>query len=317
MDFPAIILAAGKGTRMFPFSQKYSKPLFPILNKPLIVHSIEQLLAAGFLEIIVVISKNENLIQSTLSQYFPTLDITYVIQSEALGTGHAVLQTKNYFTADSFLVQAGDSLFYQSTISEMREKHLSEENTITLSLEEMPFKLMRHSSTVDYREGQIWQIKEKPESEVEILSNYNSSALYIFSRSIFNALQTISRSERNEYELATAINAVINKGKRVGGVITKRVFHLSTPYDCWHLNMKFLQEQGAKKNWIGKNVNIAVLCKIESSVIGDNCEVQSGVNLRNCVVLPNTIVKESHTNALLEFEYHQSFLENNDFSRLE
>ncbi|WP_455140194.1 sugar phosphate nucleotidyltransferase [Candidatus Hodarchaeum mangrovi] len=313
MDFPAIILTAGKGTRMFPFSQKYSKPLFPILNKPLIVYSIEQLIAAGFLEIIIVINKNEKIIQSILSQYFPTLDIKYVIQSEALGTGHAVLQTRNYFTADNFLVQAGDSLFFQSTLRKMREKHVSEKNTLTLSLEEMSFKLMRHSSTVDYREGQVWKIKEKPETEAEILSKYNSSALYIFSRSIFNTLQNINRSKRNEYELATAINAIINKGKRVGGVLTERVFHLSTPYDCWYLNMKFLQEQGEKMNWIGKNVNIAVTCKIESSVIGDNCKVQSGVNLRKCVVLPDTIVKESYTNALLQFEHHQSFLENTAF----
>ena len=302
---------------MFPFSQKYSKSLLPILNKPLIVHSIERLLAASFSEIIVVISKDEKMIQSILSNTFPALNITYVIQSQALGTGHAVLQTKNNFTANNFLVQAGDSLFIQSTLSEMREKHLSEENTITLSLEEMPFDLMRHSSTVDYREGQIWQIKEKPESKEEILSKYNSSALYIFSRSIFNDLQKISYSKRNEYELATAINAVINSGKRVGGVVTKRVFHISTPYDCWYANMKYLQEQGGKKNWIGKNVNIAATSIIERSVIGDNCEVQSGVTLQNCVVLSDTIVKESLTNALVQFEYHVSFQESNIISQLE
>ena len=135
------------------------------------------------------------------------------------------------------MIVAGDSLFPIDFISEICQVHRSEKNMITLALESMPFEQMQHSSTVDYHSGRIWEIREKPATREEVLSEFNSAAFYVFKDTIFNELNNIKKSIRNEYEIASAINLVIKQNKRVGGTIVDIVYHLSTVSDLWGINM--------------------------------------------------------------------------------
>ena len=306
MNFPAIILAAGKGTRMLPFTLNCPKPLLPILNKPIIVHSIERLMNAGYNPIYVVISEEDNVIPNHLKRIFPTFDIRFIVQTEALGTAHAVLQTESHLSANHFLVVAGDSLFTESTLENMRTSHLAEANEITLALEEMPFELMKHSSTVDFREGRVWEMREKPESEAEVLSKYNSAALYVFSSVIFSYLHVIKQSKRAEFELASAINLTIDSGSRVGGVISERVSHISNPFDLWKFNLQFLYETG-EKNHIHETTTIPPSCKVRNSIIGENCTLTQGIILESCVIMPNSQVNRNHKNMLIQNSYFLDF----------
>ncbi|MFX0185563.1 MAG: sugar phosphate nucleotidyltransferase [Candidatus Hodarchaeota archaeon] len=313
MDISAYILAAGKGTRLLPFSQRIPKPMLPLLNKPLIFHSIERLLKAGIENIGIVIKKEDHIITSEVQKAFPDLNVLFIVQKEALGTAHAVLQTKDYLTTENFLVIAGDSLFTASYLTRLYETHLIENNAITLSLEKMEFKLMKASSTVDYRNGRVWEIREKPQNESEVLSDLNSAALYVFSKSFFNILKDINKSKRGEFELATAVNETIHTKSRVGGVITQRVCHISTPYDLWRYNLQFLYESDIEKvngSIIGKNVRIGESAIIENSVLGDNSIVRDGVSITNSVILPDTVVEQDYENSLVQSGYSKNFYQN-------
>jgi NDP-sugar pyrophosphorylase family protein len=313
MDISAYILAAGKGTRLLPFSQRIPKPMLPLLNKPLIYHSIERLLKAGIANIGIVIKSEDHIITSEVQKAFPDLNTLFIVQKEALGTGHAVLQTKEHLTTEHFLVVAGDSLFSASYLTRLYETHLIENNAITLSLEKMEFKLMKTSSTVDYRNGRVWEVREKPQNESEVLSNLNSAALYVFSKSIFDILKNINKSKRGEFELATAINETIHTKGRVGGVITQRVCHISTPYDLWRFNLQFLCETDigkVKGNIIGKNVRIDESAIIQNSVLGDNSIVKEGVSITNSVILPETVVDQDYENSLVQSDYSKNFRPN-------
>lgn len=309
MHSSAFILAAGKGTRLFPFSQTLPKPMLTLLNKPLLFHSIERFLTAGITNIGVVIKKDDHLIPSEVNKAFPDLGVNFIVQERALGTAHAVLQVEEYLTSKNFLVIAGDSLFPASYLTRLSEVHRKEQNDITLSLERMEFDLMKESSTVDYRNGRVLEVREKPQTPAEVLCDLNSAALYMFSKSIFNSLRDIEKSVRSEYELAPVINKIIRQGCRVGGLITKRVCHITTSHDLWHYNLQLLHETREEKvngNIIGVNVYIGESAVISDSIIGDNSVIKKGVVLKNCVVLPNTIVGQNFENSLINsdcFEY--------------
>ncbi|MFX0172755.1 MAG: sugar phosphate nucleotidyltransferase [Candidatus Hodarchaeota archaeon] len=317
MNISAYILAAGKGTRLYPFSNAKPKAMLPLLNKPIIFHSIDRLLEAGFTNIGVIIKEKDNITPSEVQKAFPDLDPFFIVQKEALGTGNAVLQIKDYPTTEHFLVIAGDSLFDSSFLKQLYEIHLYEKNTITLSLEKMKFKLMQASSTVDYRNGRVWKIREKPQNESEVLSDLNSAALYIFSKSIFDVLKTINKSERGEYELVTAINETIRAQNRVGGVITQRVCHISTAKDLWRFNLQFLLETDASKingNIIGEKVRINESVYIQNSILGNNSVVKESVSIKNSVVLPDTIIDQDYENSLVQSGYFKTFRSNELFS---
>ncbi|MFX0150251.1 MAG: sugar phosphate nucleotidyltransferase [Candidatus Hodarchaeota archaeon] len=313
MNISAFIMAAGKGTRLFPFSKTKPKAMLPLLNKPIIFHSIERLLEAGFTNIGVIIKEEDNIIPSEVQKAFPDLDPFFIVQKEALGTGNAVLQIKEYLTTEHFLVIAGDSLFASSFLKKLYETHLYEKNDVTLSLEKMKFRLMKASSSVDYKNGRVWKIREKPQNESEVLSNLNSAALYVFSKSIFDILKVINKSERGEYELVTAINETIHAQNRVGGVITQRVCHISTPEDLWRFNLQFLLETDIGKingNMIGENVRINESAKIQNSILGDNSIVIENVSIKNSVILPDTIIDKDYENSLVQSDYFETFRPN-------
>ncbi|MHA2243653.1 MAG: sugar phosphate nucleotidyltransferase [Candidatus Hodarchaeales archaeon] len=310
MCLPAFILAAGKGKRLYPFSCNTPKPMLPLLNKPIIYHSIERLMAAGIIHIGIVIQKNDKITPRYIHRTFPDLQPLFIVQKEALGTAHAVLQVRNYLTTENFLVIAGDSLFSVSYLREFVKTHVEDNNCVTLSLEKMDFNLMKYSSTVDFRDGRILEVREKPQTPDEVLSNLNSAALYMFSKSFFSVLKEIEKTKRDEYELVTAINDTIRQNCRVGGLITKRVCHISTSQDLWYFNLKFLHETQKGKvngNIIGKNTCIDRSAVIKNSILGNNSVVERKVTLKNTVVLANTVVDRNHVNSLVNPDHFECF----------
>jgi dTDP-glucose pyrophosphorylase len=290
--------------------------MLPILNKPIIFHSIESLLKAQISDIGIIIGKNDQIIPSYISNSFPDLNPCLIKQEKALGTAHAVLQVQDHLTTKDFLVIAGDSLFSSPFLKQLGETHLKKENDITLALERMEFELMRESSTVDYRNGRVFEVCEKPQTPAEILSDLNSAALYIFSDSIFNIIKGITKSIRGEYELVTAINKTIQLGGQVGGLLTERVCHISTTRDLWRFNLKFLYEKlegEVNGNLIGKNVTIKESAIVKNSILGDNSLIKKGVVLNHCVVLPDTTIDRNYENSLIKSDYIESFNSNNQF----
>lgn len=311
-EISAFILAAGRGTRLYPYSQKISKPLLPILNKELIIHTIERLLNAGISNIGIVIKEGEQQIPLLLQKVYPKKIFQYIAQKIPLGTGHAVLQIENRVKTENFIVVAGDSLFSADFLQSICLHHLKNQYSATLALEEMNFEEMRHSSTVDYHNEQVWAILEKPQTKDEILSNLNSAACYVFSSAIFNRLKDIRKSQRNEYELASAINYLIKREMIVGGKIASQVHHISNSYDLWKLNMDFLRKTKSKDingNLIARETKIEPSAELSNSIVGVKSEIGKNVKLEKTVVLPNSRVNISYKNSLVLSEHSESFME--------
>jgi glucose-1-phosphate thymidylyltransferase len=313
MAVSAFILAAGKGTRMYPYSKEIIKPLLPVINKPLILHVIDRLFETKirFGKIGVVIQKGEQQIPEIIDNCYPKVSFEYIIQDKPLGTGHAVLQLENRVNSNDFLVIAGDSLFPSKFIRKLVDSHKKNHNSATLALEKMNFDQMRHCSTVKFSNGRVWDIREKPKTKEEVLSDLNSAAMYLFSQSIFKALYRTQLSVRKEYELVSAIKELILQKKKIGGTIVSRVLHISNSHDLWHYNQILLSETTSKDlngNLIGDNVVISESTKISNSVIGNHSQIRDNVELVNTVVLPNSIVTRNFSNSLVLSDYAETFL---------
>ena len=110
-----VIPAAGHGTRFRPITKSFPKEMLPIIDKPNLEYLIEEAILAGIEEIIIIINKNKEMIQHYFGESHSfsgkTVQISYIIQNEQLGLGHAILQVRNKTLDEPFLVILGDDLY--------------------------------------------------------------------------------------------------------------------------------------------------------------------------------------------------------------
>jgi NDP-sugar pyrophosphorylase family protein len=116
----AAILAAGRGTRMQPFSSQYPKPLLPIGNKPLLQHQIEMARELGVREFLIVIGHLGHQIAQTLGDgKHLGVKIHYVEQTQALGIAHALGKLESYIR-EPVLLFLGDIFFVTDDLAAMQ-----------------------------------------------------------------------------------------------------------------------------------------------------------------------------------------------------
>ena len=107
----ALILAAGKGTRLYPATQSTPKPLMPLAGKETLCFIIEEIIENGIREIGLVVSEeNHKEIKNFISSK-KYKNISIIVQKDQLGVAHAVRISKNFILKDDFILYLGDNLF--------------------------------------------------------------------------------------------------------------------------------------------------------------------------------------------------------------
>lgn len=268
----AVILAAGKGLRLYPFTQSKPKPLIKILNKPILAHNLDQLI--GIVEeVIIVVNYLKDKIKNYFGNEYKGIKLKYVFQKEMLGTGDAVLMTKNEIR-EKFIVMYGDDLYSRKDILRMIENDCS--------------ILLKHKEDVSafgvvvLVDGIVRDIVEKPKKFVSSLVN---TGLYIFEVDIFSYLEKIEKSERGEFELPDAIRLLIKQKEFRGCEVKGYWIPIGYPWNILEAT-KFLIKE---KIVLGKN------SKIEGDVegfvvVGSNTIVKKGSKLKNVVIGDNCII---------------------------
>lgn len=309
----AMILAAGKGTRLEPITTGVQKVMLPLGPKPLLHHLIGEVRAAGITEITLLVGH----LEEQIKEYFGDgsnfdVKIDYITQEERLGTAHAIGQAD--FKED-FLVLNGDSVVSSKAIKEITSNH---DSAVTIGIKRVDDP--RNHGIVDVQDGKILKIIEKPKKPK---SNLGSIGVYVFSPPIFDAIKNTKKSERGEYELPSSIEFLIKKGEFVRGVeITEIGPDIGTPWHYLDANkevlggldsdIKGLMEDGVTLKGeiilgegsvvksgtyiegpvsIGKNTIVGPNAYLrEFTTIGDNCHVGASVELKNTIILNNTNV---------------------------
>lgn len=282
-----VILAAGKGTRLLPFSERYPKPVLPILGKPLIQHQVERLREVGVREVIVVIGHlGFEIVRALGDGRDCGVAIEYVDQGPTLGIAHAVSKLEGRIDRP-FLLFLGDIFFVHDDLSRMIDMLGHDEVHGVLAVKEEPSvdAIRRNYVVIEDEHGDVRRVIEKPRYPT---SRLKGCGLYLFDPSFFDAVRRTPRTAmRDEYEITDAIQIFIDDGHRVRAA---RVVHddlnLSFPTDLLDINLKLLGDT----NQIGSGVRLAPGCRVERSMLMDGATVEQPILIRDSLVFAGATV---------------------------
>lgn len=205
----AIILCAGYGKRLYPYTKNYQKTMVPVNGKPLLEYIIDGLIYAGIKDFILVIGYRKEQIMN----YFHDgtkwkINISYVEQPILNGTGGALLLCESLIKNEHFLLSWGDILFDYSVYKDIIEiYHCESQNFIlTTNYTDDPHL----GAAVYIKESYLENIIEKPAIGTSE-SNLNNAGLFILSKQIFDTLKSVKPSLRGEIELPDALLIGIKK----------------------------------------------------------------------------------------------------------
>jgi NDP-sugar pyrophosphorylase family protein len=294
----AVILAAGRGTRLQPVTLDRSKAMVPVLGRPLVERVMAPFIANGVRDFVLVISPEDLEIEAYFSQR-TNLEITtrFIVQVERLGTAHALGLAAPYI-GGRFLVSACDSLVDGAHVEALLAA--AQEADVVLSLLDVEPEVVSRSAAVELDGLVVRRIIEKPRPE-EAPSHTVSLPLYVLPQHVFDILPGLPASCRGELELQDAIQKLIDGGSRVVGVRSTDRQQVSTPEDLLALNRRLLRAGSehclVAPEQVGNGTCFVPPLRIEKGVtIGNGCELgpdvylENGCNIGDRVVLRDSLV---------------------------
>jgi mannose-1-phosphate guanylyltransferase/mannose-1-phosphate guanylyltransferase/phosphomannomutase len=172
------VLAAGLGTRLRPLTYEITKPMVPVLDRPVMEHILELLERHGFNEVIA----NLHYFPDTIKEYFGER-ISYRYEEELLGTAGGVRACREFFGEEPFLVISGDALT-DIDLTKLTARHREAGGIATLSVKKVR-DTREYGVVLHDRDGRITGFQEKPAPE-EALSDLGNCGIYVFSPEIFD-----------------------------------------------------------------------------------------------------------------------------------
>ena len=289
----AVILAAGEGQRLRPFTVAKPKVMLAIGGKPILQYVIEALCHNGIRHIVLVGGyRKEQVFDYIGSGEQFGVEVTYVTQERQLGTAHALTQAQEVAESE-FLVLPGDNLIEAGTIADF----------VSAKPDSVLVKRVEESSrygVVTIVNGRVKNIDEKPEAA---LTNIINTGIYAFSSQFFDYIES-------ELNIPDVVNKMIADGKLVTAQETTDTWlDVAYPWDILRLNDAVIRKMQPRVGGtvergnslkglvsIGKTTVIKSNCYIMGPVvIGDNCEIGPNVCLLPATSIGNNVVISSFT----------------------
>ena len=210
----AVVLAAGKGTRLRPLTEDKPKGMVEVDEKPLLTHCFEQLADLGADEFVVVVGYMKEVIIEHYGDAFDGIPITYAHQREQSGLAHALLTVEEYVD-DDFMLMLGDNIF-NANLSDVVRRQREDRADAAFLVEEVPWEEAgRYGVCETNAYGEITDVVEKPD---EPTSNLVMTGFYTFTPEIFHACHLVQPSNRGEYEISEAIDLLIRSGRTIDAI---------------------------------------------------------------------------------------------------
>ena len=245
----AVIPAAGLGTRVLPATKAQPKEMLVIVDKPALQYLVEELLAAGIEEILIVTGRNKGSIENHFDYSYElerTLEengkkdllkvvnhisemsnIYYVRQKKPLGLGHAISCAEAFVGDEPFVVLLGDDIIYTDkekgqlpVTSQLVEKYKELQGGTILGVQEVPHKnvskygIIKPLKKIDEKTVAVEDFIEKP-SVNEAPSNLAALGRYVLEPEIFSYLKNTKPGKGGEIQLTDAILAMKNNGEKL------------------------------------------------------------------------------------------------------
>jgi glucose-1-phosphate thymidylyltransferase len=226
----ALVLAGGRGTRLRPITHTSAKQLVPVANKPVLFYGLEAIRDAGITEVGIVVSDPREMLspdhrtgemmtvmvnsQAEIRAAVGDgarfgLHVTYIEQESPLGLAHAVKISESYMAGEPFVMYLGDNLIKDGIAPFVREFTAEKPNAQILLAK---VKTPQDYGVAELAGDRVVRLEEKPRQP---RSDLALVGVYLFDRTIFEAVAAIRPSARGELEITDAIQHLIDSGKRV------------------------------------------------------------------------------------------------------
>jgi len=297
---------------MRPLTLSRPKVMVPIGGRPFLDHVVDRAMEAGVIRFVFVVGyRSEVIIDHFGDGNEFGADIEYVVQSEQLGTGHALMMAEDMAT-DRFLVLNGDVLADLPSLKRFLE----------IKGDAVAAKRVADPSRYGVFEvdgDRLRSVVEKSRSPPSDLAN---AGIYLFRKTIFEALRGVNKSVRGEVELTDGINVLVSRGEEVRVVEIEDWIEVGRPWDVLEANKILLSEidrriegnvepgatlsgnviigEGSRVRSgsyivgpvvIGKDCDIGPNCFIRAhTCIGDRVRIGNAVEIKNSAIMDNTNV---------------------------
>jgi mannose-1-phosphate guanylyltransferase len=300
----AVLLVGGLGTRLRPLTNDRPKSIVPVLNRPVLEHTLAYLKQYGIKDIIITL----NYLPEVIEDYFGDgskfgVNLAYFMETEPRGTAGAVKNAESYLDSPFFVLN-GD-IFTDLDLTEMYAFHRKRkaQATIALTQVEDPSAF----GVVDTEpDGRVKKFIEKPPRGTAS-SNWINAGTYILEPDV---LSEIPAGVNHMFERGLFPH-LVNTGKPVYGYPYKGYWlDMGTPGQYYNINMDFLnckisntlvKKNGPKPVYNKKNISMHPSASIKGCVIiGDGCEIGTGVKVigpavigKNCRLNDGAVVENS------------------------
>ena len=322
-----ILLHGGHGTRLRPLTHTGPKQLLPIANKPMSEYCIESMKEAGITDIAIIIG---GIGSNKVKEYYENgekfgVKLSYIEQDSPKGIAHAIRLCKDFVENEKFVVFLGDNIILKNLNSYV-DNFLNSHSSASILLCEVDNP--SQFGIAEIKDKKIIKLVEKPKNPT---SNLAVTGIYFLTPEIFNYIDKLKPSWRNEFEIVDALQMLLDSNKEISYyMITNFWKDTGTPEDIIHANKIILENMksyfhGSKETdvtiqgnvMVGEGTVIKKGCKImgpviigknctiandatvgPNSSIGDNsillhCTIENSIVMSNCEIDCNTNIKNS------------------------
>ncbi len=280
-----VILAAGKGSRLYPVTHHIPKPILPLANRPTMEYAFDKLKDMGIREICIVVGENEHAMKRALGTGEQWgVQLAFARQPEPKGLAHAVSFTQEFVDGDNFVLYLGDAIYGEGFADHVRR--FEESGCANLNIVK-PVSDPERFGVANVEDGRIIKLVEKPKQPE---SNLAMAGMYFFGPQIWDVIPKLQPSGRGEYEITDAIQMMIDEGETVlAGVYEGTWFDTGT-LDSFLDTSAYLTNSGRLVD-DSAEVDATVSDRV---VVGAHARVQCE-SLEDCVILPGADIQVTGT----------------------